>query len=190
MPEFGGRQREAFFQLWLPDGHVIERSDFAGRSRSVAPGRPEAATPFFWNLPLPGGKPGRAVSFTFDPSEEDHERGVGAALAARHARSRAGPHAFGRVSARLRHRRGCGERIDDGGRGARRGAGRAPLARLTGAARRRRSPRWTKTRSDSRLAGAHLPAELTPIGTAPQRFPRAARRRFCARAALQRRCRP
>ncbi|MEA3186390.1 MAG: hypothetical protein QOD99_220 [Chthoniobacter sp.] len=73
MPEFGRRQREAFFELSLANGSVAARSlSLAGAGLSHGTIR-AAKTPQFWDQPLPNGNAGRAVSFIFNPAGEEGE---------------------------------------------------------------------------------------------------------------------
>jgi len=75
MPEFGGRQPGAFFQLWLADGHVLERSrSLGGRDLPRFNNTIPPNTPRLWNLQLADGKPGRAVSLTFFPPVEEEDK--------------------------------------------------------------------------------------------------------------------
>ncbi len=72
LPEFAGKQREAFFEMWLPDGRVLARSrSLNGRDLSPPPANTGITTPLFWNLDLQQGEPGRAVTLTFFPPEDD-----------------------------------------------------------------------------------------------------------------------
>ena len=75
MPEYGRKQHEAFFQLWLADGRVIKRSEsLAGADLPRIPSTTLEA-PRYWNIPLPSGAAGRAVSFTYHPFTEDRRPG-------------------------------------------------------------------------------------------------------------------
>src|SRR5581483_8345084 len=72
MPEFAAGQREAFFQMWLPDGRVLARSgSLRGRDLPRAVSAP-VNTPRFWNPQLPHAKQSRAVSVSIFPPEEDN----------------------------------------------------------------------------------------------------------------------
>jgi two-component system sensor histidine kinase QseC len=72
MPEFQDAKEGAYFQVWRPDGQLLERSpslhgvDLPRRSGDVG-------FPLFWDLPLPDGRRGRAVAFAFAPHIEDEK---------------------------------------------------------------------------------------------------------------------
>jgi two-component system sensor histidine kinase QseC len=75
MPEFAGSSHPAYFQLWRPDGNLLERSP--SLRRTDLPRRAgQAGTPLFWDLTLPDGRPGRAIGYTFIPQVEEDAAGV------------------------------------------------------------------------------------------------------------------
>jgi signal transduction histidine kinase len=72
MPEFAAQEKPAYFELWLNDGSVIDRSrSLAGRDlphRSVPVGQ------YQWrSLTLPGGRHGREVEVSYHPRSEQDE---------------------------------------------------------------------------------------------------------------------
>jgi two-component system sensor histidine kinase QseC len=60
MPEFERPDNPEYFQVWLPDGSVMARSRSLGEGQ-LATGPAAPALPRLWDLPLPGGRHGRAV---------------------------------------------------------------------------------------------------------------------------------
>ena len=66
MPEFGPGQTKEYFQVWRPDGGVLERSESLGSAELPRFSGP-VATPSFRTLRLPGGTEGRAVGLAFAP---------------------------------------------------------------------------------------------------------------------------
>jgi two-component system sensor histidine kinase QseC len=75
MPEFAAREKPAYFQLWMSDGSVIDRSrSLAGQDL------PHGSVPLdqyqFHTLTLPGGRHGREVEISYHPrSEKDEAEG-------------------------------------------------------------------------------------------------------------------
>lgn len=75
MPAYGEARRDAFFELWKPDGSVLERSpSLLGKDLPQPRGR--YLEPFYWDLPLPDGRPGRAIAMRLQarPWEESAEQ--------------------------------------------------------------------------------------------------------------------
>ena len=70
MPEFQAGAHPSYFQLWRPDGRLLERSPSLGKS-DLPQHAERAGAPRFWDLLLPNGRPGRAVTFAFLPQRED-----------------------------------------------------------------------------------------------------------------------
>jgi signal transduction histidine kinase len=74
MPAFekGGSD---FFELWRADEKIVERSRSLGEAH--LPFRPGAGfLPLFWNLALPGDRPGRALGLRFRPQNANSRRGA------------------------------------------------------------------------------------------------------------------
>src|SRR5437667_4861636 len=71
--EFDDEVGTRFFQLARLDGKIVEVSDSLGDTRL-----PHTAgtleQPAYWNLGLPNGRPGRAVSFVFVPRSKGEDR--------------------------------------------------------------------------------------------------------------------
>lgn len=63
-----------FFQLWDQAGRTVARSESLGRRRELPWRRGRPDKPARWNLTLPNGEPGRAVSFTFEPRRDGDGR--------------------------------------------------------------------------------------------------------------------
>jgi len=74
MYEFRDRVATAFFQMWLPDGREVKRSE--SLHGSELPRRFGAlAQPQFYDLRLPDGRQGRAVGVQFTPKMDRDARG-------------------------------------------------------------------------------------------------------------------
>ena len=72
MPEFEAPSQPEYFELWLADGTLIERSRSLG-SRDL-PRFAELSNPAVYrDLRLPDGRPGRLVEIAFVPQVEDDE---------------------------------------------------------------------------------------------------------------------
>lgn len=73
MPEFEAPGRPEYFQLWLADGTVIERSRSLGR-RDLPRLENLSNVPLYRDLRLPDGRPGRLVEIAFvpQPADDDH----------------------------------------------------------------------------------------------------------------------
>lgn len=56
-----------FFQVWDDRGNTVARSESLGRRRELPWRNGKPDKPAEWNLTLPNGEPGRAVSFAFAP---------------------------------------------------------------------------------------------------------------------------
>ena len=75
MPEFERGERPEYFQLWLANGKILERSrslrgaDLPRRTGTVA-------KPVYWDLQLPDGREGRAVGIQFAAQRGDRPPGV------------------------------------------------------------------------------------------------------------------
>ena len=70
MPEFQAGAHPSYFQLWRPDGRLLERSPSLGESdlpRRVG----QVGVPHFSDLLLANGRRGRSISFAFMPQRED-----------------------------------------------------------------------------------------------------------------------
>lgn len=72
MPEFEAPSRPEYFQLWLADGTVLERSRSLG-SRDLPLVRDLSSSAIYRDLRLPDGRPGRMVEIAFVPQQEDDE---------------------------------------------------------------------------------------------------------------------
>jgi hypothetical protein len=72
MPEFDAGPHPAYFQLWRPDGKVLDRSpslqgdDLPRRAVNIG-------APAFWDLSLPNGSRGRAAGLAFVPLVEGND---------------------------------------------------------------------------------------------------------------------
>lgn len=72
MPEFSAPSAPEYFELWLADGTVLERSrSLGGRDLPRSPRL--AREPAFRDLRLPDGRPGRLVEIAFVPQTEDDD---------------------------------------------------------------------------------------------------------------------
>jgi len=69
MPEFGHTAAPEYFEIWLEDGQVLERSRSLG-SQDLPRRADIFAKPLFWNMPLPDGRRGRAVGILFVPQKD------------------------------------------------------------------------------------------------------------------------
>jgi two-component system sensor histidine kinase QseC len=69
MPEYSATVRSEYFQLWLPDDRVLSKSPSLGSRDLPRPGA-AAGRPAYLHLPLPDGRRGRAVSFSFVPQQD------------------------------------------------------------------------------------------------------------------------
>lgn len=67
LPEFSRRERPHYFQLWLPDGRVLERSQSLGDA-SLMPGPTR--------IRLPDGREGRQVTLRFAPRADPDDPNV------------------------------------------------------------------------------------------------------------------
>ena len=72
MPEFEAPRRPEYFQLWLADGTVLERSRSLGR-RDLPRSETLARSTIYCDLRLPDGRPGRMVEIAFVPQYEEDE---------------------------------------------------------------------------------------------------------------------
>lgn len=70
MPEFEARERPEYFELWLADGTVVERSRSLGE-RDLPRSAELPRSPRYADLRLPDGRPGRLVEVAFVPQLED-----------------------------------------------------------------------------------------------------------------------
>ncbi len=80
MPEFAADERPEYFQLWLADGTLIERSGSLGEA-DLPRSNPPLDTPHFTDLTLPDGRVGRLVAVRFVPyhdGPDDDEKQAGA----------------------------------------------------------------------------------------------------------------
>jgi signal transduction histidine kinase len=72
LPEFERPKRPEYFQFWLADGKVLERSpSLAGADLPRLAGTLER--PALWNLALPNARPGRAIGFQFVPQRDQED---------------------------------------------------------------------------------------------------------------------
>lgn len=72
MPEFSAPAGPEYFELWLADGTVLERSRSLG-ARDLPRFPLLANEPLFRDLRLPDGRPGRLVEIAFVPQIEDDD---------------------------------------------------------------------------------------------------------------------
>jgi two-component system, OmpR family, heavy metal sensor histidine kinase CusS len=72
MPEFSAPTAPEYFQLWLADGTVLERSRSLG-DRDLPRFPSLANEPLFRDIRLPDGRPGRMVEIAFVPQLEDDD---------------------------------------------------------------------------------------------------------------------
>ncbi len=72
MPEFQAKDRPEYFQLWLPEGTVLERSRSLG-TQDLPRWRELEPTPRLRDASLPDGRWGRLVQVDFVPQVEDDE---------------------------------------------------------------------------------------------------------------------
>ena len=71
MPEFEHAERGEYYQIWLRGGAVLSKSKSLGNNKlPLKYGTIDQ--PFFWNITLPNGHPGRAIGVGFLPSSEDN----------------------------------------------------------------------------------------------------------------------
>ncbi len=70
LPEFEGGPQPEYYQVWMFDGSVQARSPSLGDLSLPRRAGPET-NPVFWNLTLPGRRPGRAAGLGFIPLEDD-----------------------------------------------------------------------------------------------------------------------
>lgn len=70
MPEFSRATEPEYFELWLADGTVLERSESLG-SRDLPRFPVLGKEPQFQDVRLPDGQPGRMVEIAFVPQIED-----------------------------------------------------------------------------------------------------------------------
>ncbi|HSS77462.1 MAG TPA: ATP-binding protein [Thermoanaerobaculia bacterium] len=76
MPDFGLRRHPDYFELWLANGSVVERSRSLGQ-RDLPRSGASLEHPRLRDLTLPDGRAGRCAEITFHPlseQEEDHLR--------------------------------------------------------------------------------------------------------------------
>ncbi|HEX7183849.1 MAG TPA: ATP-binding protein [Thermoanaerobaculia bacterium] len=72
MPEFEAPSRPEYFQMWLADGALVERSNSLG-GRDLPRAAELSDSPLHRDLRLPDGRPGRMVQIAFVPQPEDDE---------------------------------------------------------------------------------------------------------------------
>ncbi len=72
LPEFGRKENPDYFELWLRDGPVLERSPSLGSRDLPRSGAPLDSL-LFRDLTLSDGRHGRQVEITFRPRSEDLE---------------------------------------------------------------------------------------------------------------------
>jgi signal transduction histidine kinase len=85
MPEFGDPADPEYFELWLPDGSLLQRSQSFElrddmRRAALGPGATPAIVPAFRDLRLPDGRRGRQVQIDFVPlpdSDDEPEETTG-----------------------------------------------------------------------------------------------------------------
>jgi signal transduction histidine kinase len=73
MPEFDGSERPEYYQLWLGDDSVIERSRSLGNWDLPLSDVRLGGLPLLRNFTLPDGRPGRLIEITFYPRHEQYE---------------------------------------------------------------------------------------------------------------------
>jgi signal transduction histidine kinase len=83
MPEFAGADNPEYFELWLADGTLYERSpsfdaDDGTRRAALLRTAEPATAPRFDDLRLPDGRWGRQVRIDFIPRRDGEESGAGA----------------------------------------------------------------------------------------------------------------
>ena len=107
MPEFAVGAEPEYFELWLADGTLVQRSPSfepsdqmraAGLARSPHP----AATPTFRDVRLPDGRRGRQIHLDFVPSLDPEDEPATAAPAPRRRAARSRPCSL-RANAGARH---------------------------------------------------------------------------------------
>lgn len=72
MPEFEAPSQPEYFQLWLADGTLLERSRSLG-SRDLPRFEDLSGSARFRDLRLPDGRPGRLIEIAFVPQQEDDD---------------------------------------------------------------------------------------------------------------------
>ncbi|HEV7505196.1 MAG TPA: ATP-binding protein [Thermoanaerobaculia bacterium] len=72
MPDFGLRRHPDYFELWLADGSIVERSRSLGTRDLPHSGAP-LDHPRLRDLTLPDGRRGRSAEITFHPLSEQEE---------------------------------------------------------------------------------------------------------------------
>ncbi len=72
MPEFDAQEKAEYFELWLTDGTVVDRSRSLGDTH-LPRNNQEVDKPRFAELILPDGRSGRIIQFTFSPPRDEDE---------------------------------------------------------------------------------------------------------------------
>ncbi len=72
MPEFEATDKPAYFELWLADGTVVDRSHSLG-TRDLARSGGPLDQALLRDVTLPDGRPGREIEITFRPRSEYEE---------------------------------------------------------------------------------------------------------------------
>jgi signal transduction histidine kinase len=82
VPEFHRADRPSYYEMWLADGSVLDRSASLGRGEDLQCPAGASGALSFHAVTLPDGRPGRAVVLVFHPRaedrDEDERRGEGA----------------------------------------------------------------------------------------------------------------
>jgi len=73
MPEFELGKKREYFEIWLANGRVLERSHSL-ESRDLPRQAGTFDKPVFWDVSLPDGCRGRAVGFAFIPQAEEKDK--------------------------------------------------------------------------------------------------------------------
>ncbi len=69
LPEFERKRDSEYYQVWLENGKVLQRSRTLSKFNLPRPKKTGTLkTPEYWDLILPDGEPGRAIGFHFIPS--------------------------------------------------------------------------------------------------------------------------
>jgi two-component system sensor histidine kinase QseC len=75
MPEFEAPEKPEYFELWLADGTLVERSHSLG-DQHLPRTKQGLAEPRFAELILPDGQSGRVVQYTFRPRKDEEDEDV------------------------------------------------------------------------------------------------------------------
>ena len=72
LPEYGRPDRPEYFQIWIADGEVVERSKSMNRNQDLPRRAGTLGSPLHWDMELPDGRRGRAVGILVGPEMIDN----------------------------------------------------------------------------------------------------------------------